>query len=108
MLQQLLRVFIGAALQKPFLDRHIEALLGPVEHLLRHVPVQQVPQDALADAVLVLEGIRQRPGKFQQIAVKHRDAAFQRVGHAGAVDLVEDIIREIILHVRKLHRGIGA
>ena len=50
-LQELLCVFIGAALQEPFTERYVKALLRPLEHFPGHILVQQIPQNAFADAV---------------------------------------------------------
>ena len=88
---------------EPFVNRNGDAHLRPLDDLLRNVPVKHLAQQSLLDAVLEFVMGRQSRGELENAVIEQRLAAFETDRHGGAVDLGEDVVREVGLVVDGEH-----
>src|SRR5437899_455989 len=85
---------LGAPAQgsaKPGCQRYREALLGPIEERAWNVGLERPLEDVLALTVSQLAARRDSGGPFHQLVIEQRGSDLQRIGHAGAVDLGQNI-----------------
>ena len=68
-----------------------EALFGPVQHFARQQRFQRALEDVFALAAVQLQRGRQRQAPGDEFIVQQRGPHLQRVGHAGAVHLGQDV-----------------
>ena len=80
-----------------------KALLGAVQYILRNIRFEGRFEDVLAFAPAQLQTGRQPRRPLDQRVVEQRDAHFERAGHTGAVNLGEDVAREIGVEISILH-----
>ena len=76
-------------------DRHREAGLRSLEQLARDMAVEQFADDVLALAVAQLEVERDARGQLRDAMIEERHARLEADGHRRAVDLAEDVVRQI-------------
>src|SRR5262245_6064374 len=88
---------------EPACDRNGEAGLWSFDQLLRHVPIEHLPQQPFALAATHLESVRKAPRKFHHAMIEDRHAHLECDRHARAIDLSEDVVREIGQSVEILH-----
>jgi hypothetical protein len=65
--------------------------------------VKHAPQQPFAFAGTNAQMSRQRPGEFNDAMIQERRANFERDCHRGAVDLLQNIVRQIGRGVEQLH-----
>jgi membrane protein YdbS with pleckstrin-like domain len=71
---------------------------------MRHVAVQHLAQDPLTDAVTNFQIERQSPCELDDSMVKQRNAGFKPNRHASAINLCQDVVRQIGHEVEVHHR----
>src|SRR5262249_32240155 len=84
-------------------NRDAETLLRPVEYCLRKDPTHGALEDVLRAPAVELDGERQLKNMFDEVHIEQRYARFERGHHAGAVELHEDVVFQIELHVKVEH-----
>src|SRR5579871_3846046 len=89
---------------EPVRKRHGEAPLGTAEYEVRNDPADGPPEQPLT----LLGGNPQVPGYAQgevdEVGVEKRHARLERDGHAGPVDLGENVPGEIRLEIETHHQ----
>ncbi len=100
--------FAGEALQRPAQpcrDRDREALLGPLQHLARQQRRQGLAQQPLLRPAPHLQRRCQAERARRDLVVEEGHAQLQRVGHARAVGLDQQVVDQIDAEVDVLEAG---
>src|ERR1700676_4486342 len=71
-----------------------------MQHVVRQYFFQRLLQQVLGDSFSIFVDVRQLPDKIHELHVKKRRAHFQRVHHAGAVDLDKNVVLQIKLGIK--------
>src|SRR5271165_753479 len=87
---------------QPFVGGNIESRLLAFQNGRRQLVPPQFPQHQLLPRSGNLQLRGQRGGEFHDAVVQKRRSHFHRVGHAHAVALYQDIVRQVILLVEPL------
>src|SRR5262249_21134359 len=80
-------------------DRDVESLLWTLEQFFRQIAMEDSSQEPLALASANLESRRDAPGELDHTVVEKRTPRLETCGHAGAVELDQDVSRQILRHV---------
>ena len=86
---------LGPVSQRPAQPRikgNSEADLGSLEQFGRHIAGEERPQDAFSFPIAHLVRVRQRPRELDHAMVEQGRARFERHGHAGAINLCQDVV----------------
>ena len=86
---------------EPMVRRDIEAFLLPREHGRRDLVTHQLAKNELQLRASYFEIVRKASGIFDDTVVEKRRAHFQRMGHAHAIRLVEDVVGKVVLLIDK-------
>jgi hypothetical protein len=84
---------------KPVMSRDIEAHFGSMQNRMRQLVLHQLLENYLLPRARNLERCREPVGKLDDTVVEKGRPHLQRVGHADAVRLNQNIIWEIVLLV---------
>ena len=90
---------------KPARQWHRKPHLAPVKNFVGKIGFQCLLEDILAFMPMQLVGHGQSRYPFHELMIQQRDANLQRMRHAGAVDLGQDIADQIGLHIQVLDTG---
>jgi len=81
---------------EPVVSRDVEANLLAVQHRVRQLAPHQLPQDELLLESADLQVLGQGSREIHDARIEERRPHLERMGHAHAVGLVEDVIRQVI------------
>ena len=84
---------------KPVVRRDVETLLRSGQHRLWELVTHQLAKDVLEGRSANLQIVREAGGEFHDAMIEERRADFERMRHAHAIRLVEDVVGKVILLV---------
>ena len=97
--EQQVACHLGERPAQPFTGRRLESLLRPLEDGARHASLEHSPEQIFATVAPQLQRRRHRGGELEQTVVEERLTRFERHGHAHPVDLRQDVVEHVRLHV---------
>lgn len=100
--QEMVRPFAQRSAQ-PVADRNRKSGFGSIDQCLGDISIEDLAQQpfSLAVADFVMEG--QSPSEFRQAAVEQGFARLQPDCHRGAIDLDENLIRQLANEIIEHH-----
>ena len=88
-----------SAAAQPSVDRHAEAHLGAFDEPARNMLVEQLPGVATSLVLRPQNRKRERKRKADEAMVEQREAGLQADRHRRAVNLYQDVVRQVAHHI---------